>query len=204
MRLRVLAAMIAVTVWSPLAASAQYAPVDLGTLGGHFSFAHAINDRGQVVGRAATSSGQQHAFLWDKGVMQDLGTLPGGSFSDAYAINDLGQVVGFSSMNESTCTLYDGCWHAFLWQNGTMIDLGGLDNRFQSYAYSITNQGEIVGISATGDYPAGVWRAVRWDHGRCRAAFGASGATSTTRIRSWVRISPHSAAIEASCGKTDR
>jgi probable HAF family extracellular repeat protein len=42
----------------------------------------------------------------------DLGTFEGCNDSDAYAINNLGQVVG------SSCG-------AFLWQNGTMINLGG-------------------------------------------------------------------------------
>src|SRR3712207_6490070 len=38
-------------------AVAQFTVVDLGTLGGDFSLANAINDRRQVVGRSATASG---------------------------------------------------------------------------------------------------------------------------------------------------
>jgi len=48
--------------------------------------------------------------------MKDLGTL-GGTNSSAYAINDSEQVVGQASTS-------DGSWHAFLYQNGEMIDLG--------------------------------------------------------------------------------
>jgi probable HAF family extracellular repeat protein len=101
---------------------------DLGTLGGRESSALAINDRGQVVGSSWINDrdqvfedytlkwGDSHAFIWQDGVMRDLGTL-GGLDSHAYAINDLGQVVGIST-TESELT------SAFIWQDGVMTDLG--------------------------------------------------------------------------------
>jgi probable HAF family extracellular repeat protein len=61
---------------------------------------------------------QGHAFLWtsQKG-MQDLGTVDGDCYSDAFGINIRNQVVGQSiSCDGSTA-------HAFLWENGDMIDL---------------------------------------------------------------------------------
>ncbi len=61
--------------------------VDLGTLEGGFeSFANAVNNRGQVVGLSLNTvpdacsllvATQTRAFLWQDGVMQDLGTLGG-------------------------------------------------------------------------------------------------------------------------------
>ena len=48
---------------------------DLGTLGGPDSRAVAINDLGQVIGWGAAASGETHAFLWEDGVMTDLGPL---------------------------------------------------------------------------------------------------------------------------------
>jgi probable HAF family extracellular repeat protein len=48
-----------------------------------------------------------HAFLWEKGVMTDLGTL-GGDFSSADAINPAGQVVGRSGTRADQI-------HATLW-----------------------------------------------------------------------------------------
>ena len=80
----------------------HYSVTDLGTLGGSNSVPWGINDRGQVVGGSQTSvidpnSGfpTSHAFLWNKGVMHDLGTL-GGQYSQALlgGINSEGQVVG--------------------------------------------------------------------------------------------------------------
>jgi probable HAF family extracellular repeat protein len=50
--------------------------------------------------------------------MIDLGTL-GGSTSHANGINERGQIVG----NSETTT---GERHPFLWEEGTMIDLGTL------------------------------------------------------------------------------
>jgi len=38
--------------------------VDLGTLGGPFSQAHAINDRGQIIGDSRNAEKATHATLW--------------------------------------------------------------------------------------------------------------------------------------------
>ena len=51
-------------------------------------------------------------------MMIDLGTLGGGS-SYAYGVNDSGEIVGYSY-------LADGGQHAFLYDDGTMLDLNSL------------------------------------------------------------------------------
>ncbi len=62
---------------------------DLGTLGGSNSLAYGVNLAGQVVGYSETAAGEQHAFLWTKGVMTDLGLL-GGSYGIAWGITPAG------------------------------------------------------------------------------------------------------------------
>jgi probable HAF family extracellular repeat protein len=120
---------------------------DLGTLGGDYSEAFAINALGQVVGASTTASGERHAFLWTAGHMRDLGTL-GGTSSIARDINLRGQIVGSS-------TTADGQDHAFIWTPlGGMRDLGTL-GRPRSYAYGINDRGQVVGYTAalTSDPP---------------------------------------------------
>ena len=118
-------------------AYAAYTLTDLGTLGGNYSIAIAINEAGQVIGRAKTASGQQHAFVWEGGVMTDLGTL-GGSYSNPAAINEAGQIIGYAY------TAGDTEQHAFVWEGGVMTDLGTFGGGV-SDAVAINEAGQIIG-----------------------------------------------------------
>ena len=132
---------------------------DLGTLGGSFSGATAINSSGQIVGYSAIAGEfgpfehvPTHAFLYSKGRMTDLGVLPGFVDSEAFGINSRGWVVGNSEHA-------DGVSHAFLWRNGVMTDLGTLEGG-QSFATGINAAGVVVGDSlvAHGEHHAIVYR----------------------------------------------
>jgi len=100
--------------------------------------------------------------------MTDLGTL-GGHSGSAYGINDAGQVVGSSLAT-------DGFMHAFLWQDGTMTDLGGLPGYQFSVAWDINAAGQVVGSSYGAD---GITHAVLWENGGVRD-LGNLGGRATT------------------------
>ena len=86
--------------------------IDLGTLGGDYSFAYGINNQSQVVGHSQGGlSGEtrlfnNHAFLWSETsspALTDLGNL-GVDGVFARAINENGVVVGFANKTIGTTT----------------------------------------------------------------------------------------------------
>jgi probable HAF family extracellular repeat protein len=114
---------------------------NLGSLGGGFGGAAAINERGQVVGGSNLEGDQaQHAFFWEHGKMHDLGGL-GGRYSNANQLNKVGEVIGLST------TIGDQTNHAVLWKQGKMIDLGLVSGDNASNAFGINSQGQVVGQS---------------------------------------------------------
>ncbi len=85
----------------------SYGIKELGTLGGNSSFARDINDRGQITGNANVPNGRLHAFLWENGLMLDLGFLPNGvEFSRGFSINNNGVVTGESDNDRSKAFVY--------------------------------------------------------------------------------------------------
>ncbi|HSR30443.1 MAG TPA: hypothetical protein VLY63_07745, partial [Anaerolineae bacterium] len=79
---------------------------------GWYTDAYDINDWKQVIGESywwssTTRVGAYRAFLWDNGVVSDLGTL-GGVASVAYAINDLLHIVGMARPHRGPSTLSCG------------------------------------------------------------------------------------------------
>ena len=153
--------------------------IDLGTLpeGGYESEAESVNSRGQVVGVTTNTVPdaysffqlssqfnhfdpypypyQERAFLWQDGVMTDLGTLGTGTDAWGMAINERGQVVGISYTNQTPNQVATPCAFGgaliptqdpFLWENGKMIDLGGLGGTC-GFPYWLDNHGRVVGAS---------------------------------------------------------
>lgn len=131
-----------------------YVPTTLVTSPGRGT---AINNKGQAVGFGS------NAFIWQNGVVRNLGSLGGGSTSPN-ALNEAGQVVGYSYTSA-------GDAHAFLWTNGVMRDLGTLGAPFVSgqvlsNATGINAAGQVVGWGPTSDDMIGSQRAFLWENGR--------------------------------------
>jgi probable HAF family extracellular repeat protein len=143
--------------------------IDLGSLpAGPNSYANGIDESLQIVGAAdgaastpdnngscfaASPQFEPHAYLWQNGVMTDLGTL-GGKGSAAFWINITGQIVGVSQIKRTDpygaifCGSSGGgqIIRSFVLENGKMVDIGTLGG-FDAAAIYINNDGQITGPS---------------------------------------------------------
>ena len=124
---------------SPGAASEPEGPIVLGTDGGDYSAATAINNRRQVVGNLYFATEvYSRPFLWEDGVMRALATLSPTGYGTAADINDRGQIVGVSVDGE-------GLPAATLWQEGQAVALEGLPGSYGCTPAAISNRGVITG-----------------------------------------------------------
>jgi probable HAF family extracellular repeat protein len=149
----------------------HYQLIDLGTFGGPNSgvnfepFQNVINSNGRAVGGADTSTAESscynpygnpscfvtHAFMSTGNGLKDLGTLPGGNFSFATAINQRGQISGLSENDQVDPVTGNPEFHAVLWQNDQILDLGTLGG-VSSFAEDLNNRGQVTGV-ALNDIP---------------------------------------------------
>lgn len=91
--------------------------------------------------------------------LTDLGGLPfGANITQAHGINDSGQVIGSRRILVSGLQFAD---RPFLWEDGTVIGLGGLPGGFANSAHGINDSGQVVGSSSS---TVGS-RAFLWDSG---------------------------------------
>jgi probable HAF family extracellular repeat protein len=145
--------------------AARYTVIDLGTLGGTYSFAYGINDSGVVSGGAATSAQtnfvSQTGFLWYGGPPVNIGTLGGQDCPDcsseaggpnAFGVSAvISEAGGTDKNNEDFCGF--GTHHpclAAIWKHGILTALPLLPGGNNSQALWINNSGEVAGLSETG------------------------------------------------------
>jgi probable HAF family extracellular repeat protein len=99
------------------------------------SQAHAVNERGQVLGTFTDESGVLQSFVWHRGGTTVLPTL-GGQRTAANAINERGQIAGTSEDP-------DGVLHAVLWEDGQIRDLGSMLYAFWA-GVALGEQGQVA------------------------------------------------------------
>jgi probable HAF family extracellular repeat protein len=131
---------------------------DLGVLPGEVnSAAYDINENGQIVG---SSSHQMDTYpfltisrpcLWDDNQVIDLGLVDGYVRGFATAISNDGTIVGWMATS-----LSGGTRHAFVWRDGTWINLNSLippESEWELQGASdINDDGQIIG---SGEAPSG-------------------------------------------------
>jgi probable HAF family extracellular repeat protein len=136
---------------------------DLGTLpGGASSQAFWISANGLIGGNSENGQidplipgfPEVRAVMWRNGRIIDLGTLEGGHESVVSAVNSRGQVVGIATNTIPDPFGFFGIQtRAFLWQNGTMQDLGTLGSGQDANASFINEAGQVAGFSFTSATP---------------------------------------------------
>jgi uncharacterized membrane protein len=122
-----------------------------GMFGGTFGIAAWLNERGQVLGTMnLTGDTTWHSFLWDEGVVRDLGSL-GGINTTAQWLTANGHASGKSDVT-AICTAcppdnQKQLHHPFLWRDGVMTDLGLLYADTAGTAYSVNAKDQAVGVT---------------------------------------------------------
>jgi probable HAF family extracellular repeat protein len=144
-----------------------YTLIDVGTLGGSASWfsspSQVITSDGTVLGGADTTVADPdfknksnffdptdpnvtHAALWRKGVLTDLGALPGNNSSAIFELNASGEGAGVSENGAVNSVTNVSEARAVVWKDGQIIDLGTLGGQ-DSFAAWINDQGQVVGMT---------------------------------------------------------
>ena len=147
----------------------RYKLIDMGTFGGPASElttnngigvgAKILSNQGTLTGSADTpvpdpyapncfntSCFVAHAFRWENGSPKELQTLPGVNSSQGTGVNEAGLIAGFSQSGVTDPITGGDAVHAGFWRNRRFTDIGTLGG-YESFAVSLSDSGDIVGIS---------------------------------------------------------
>ncbi|MDX2017085.1 MAG: PEP-CTERM sorting domain-containing protein [Planctomycetota bacterium] len=130
----------------------------IGDLAGgtFYSEARGVSPDGtKVVGYSIVGAGQSEAILFQNGILQSLGDLPGGALAgNAAAVTDSGVVVGEGGGVNGN--------EAFRYENGVFTALGGTSPTgfFGSGAYAVSANGEVIVGSGDRDPVFGTYSAL--------------------------------------------
>jgi probable HAF family extracellular repeat protein len=174
---------------------------DLGALpGGASSAGQWISANGLVAGLSQNGETdplipglpEVHATLWAHDRIIDLGALPEGGFeSIAAAVNSHSEVAGVATNtipDPNSMAASGFQTRAFLWENGSMQDLGTLGTGTDAQALLINERGQVVGWSYVNSVPtnaclagfAFVTGSFIWDKENGMRDLGSLGGTCTT------------------------
>jgi probable HAF family extracellular repeat protein len=159
---------------------------DLGTLGGHYSYANAINDSDVVVGGSFVDSNDSiyHAFTCSGTNMVDLNKRMDASGSgwtlvEARGINGAGQVVGIGT--------YNGSSHIFLLNPGLRIV--GVQSVSPNVVFSFaTSKQAKYSIQTSQTLAPGTWTDLTTGLVGTGGTLTITNSSPTSRLKSFYRV----------------
>ncbi len=161
----ILAASCGLTAQTSTTKLPHYTVTDLGTLGGTYSYAFGVSDRGDVSGAAATVAQTDGisgtGFLWHNGKLTNVGTLGGAGCPDCSSsaggpniYNDspvFSETAEFDPNGEDFCGFgtHRQCLGA-IWKNGQLRTLAKLSGGNNAQALWENDLGQTVGVAESG------------------------------------------------------
>jgi uncharacterized membrane protein len=123
------------------------------------SWAFAVNDRGEIIGRRDVSTGRE-ARVWHGGTATTLPDL-GGNFASPTGISPLGVIItggACQPMSQTTCGMYSVVW---IGASRTIVRLATFPGALDQNAWGANDRGTIVGDIAF-DFDGESTRGIVW------------------------------------------
>lgn len=131
-----------------------FTPLDV-----NHSWAFAVNDRGQIIGRRDVSTGRE-ARVWHQGTATTLPDL-GGNFASPTGISPLGGIItggACQPISQTECGMYSVVW---IDDGRTIVRLATFPGALEQNAWSANDRGTVVGDMAF-DFDGESTRGIVW------------------------------------------